>query len=142
VRLEEEFGMSEEPLRLAGCLCGQVRIEARGQPTNVRICHCRLCQKAMGSPFFARALYPRDQVTVTGRTERYASSPQLWRIFCPTCGTRLMAERPEAGRISVAIAAFENPDELPPECHMFVDSKVGWLRINDELPQYREWAPG
>ena len=133
--------MAEEVLRMAGCLCGQVRILARGQPTNVRICHCRLCQKSMGSPFFARALYPIDRVTVTGRTERYASSPELWRIFCPICGTRLAAERPGAARISVAIAAFDDPGGLPPECHMFTNSKIGWLEINDGLPQYAEWAP-
>ena len=33
------------------------------------------------------------------------------------------------------------PDELPPECHFFVAYKVGWVRINDDLPQYSEWAP-
>jgi hypothetical protein len=139
---KEALAMSEELLREGGCLCGQVRFQARGRPTNVRICHCRLCQKAMGSPFFARALYPLDQVTVMGRTERYASSSQLWRVFCPTCGTRVLAERPNAARLGIAIAAFDDPADLPPECHMFVASKVGWLRINDDLPQYPEWAPG
>ncbi len=128
-------------VREGGCLCGQVRFSAANAPINTRICHCRLCQKAMGGPFFARALYPADQVTITGRTERYASSPDLWRAFCPTCGTRLFAERPSAGRIGVALAAFDEPNALAPECHIFVASKLAWVRINDDLPQYDDRAP-
>src|SRR5262249_12796969 len=82
-----------------------------------------------------------DQVTVTGRTERYPSSPELWRVFCPTCGTRVLAERPSAGRMGIALAAFDDPNGLAPECHIFVASKLAWVRINDDLPQYAEGPP-
>jgi hypothetical protein len=133
--------MSDDTIRTGGCLCGAVGFETRGAPTNVRVCHCRLCQKAMGSPFFARALFPLDQVSVRGETARYPSSDLLWRVFCPQCGTRLFAERPSAQRMGIAVAAFDDPDALAPECHMFVESKIAWTCLDDGLPQHAGLAP-
>src|SRR4029434_4040629 len=92
-------------IREGGCLCGAVRFKAEGEPVNVRICHCRNCQKAMGSPFFARALFDQKALTVEGETARYPTSAALARVFCKICGTRLFAWRKQPAVAGVALAA-------------------------------------
>jgi hypothetical protein len=132
--------MSQEPVRIGGCLCGAVRFEARGEPENVRVCHCRLCQKAMGSPFFARALYKGRQVSLSGERRSYPTSNELERLFCPTCGTRIGAYRAASDNLALALALFDDPETLTPDAHFFTGSKLGWVATGD-LPSYAEWAP-
>ena len=72
-----------------GCACGAVRFRVEAPPIGVRICHCRICQKAMASPFIVQASFPKSAVTVTGETSFWQSSPRLKRHFCPCCGTRV-----------------------------------------------------
>ena len=124
-----------------GCLCGAVRIRAEGDPINVRICHCRNCQKAMGSPFFARALFEQSALTIEGETASYPSSDQLDRVFCPRCGTRLFAWRKVGTRAGVALAAFDDRNAFAPTAHMWVSEKMDWVRLDDGLPQYPETGP-
>ncbi|TIY10321.1 MAG: GFA family protein, partial [Mesorhizobium sp.] len=49
-----------------GCLCGAVRYRTDATPINERVCHCRLCQKALGAAFNARVLFRIDDVTIDG----------------------------------------------------------------------------
>jgi len=124
-----------------GCLCGAVRFKAEGEPLNVRICHCRNCQKAMGSPFFARALFPQQALTVTGATSRYATSPRLERVFCTKCGTRLFSWRTDGSAAGVALAAFDDRNAFQPTEHIWLSAKMDWVRIDDGLKQYQESVP-
>jgi hypothetical protein len=127
--------------REGGCLCGAVRFEAEGEPINVRTCHCRTCQKAMGSPFFARALFPQTVLTVRGETGRYASSEKLERVFCLTCGTRLFAWRTNGTAAGVALAVFDDRNSFAPTEHIWVSEKIDWVRLDDGLPQYPYGPP-
>jgi hypothetical protein len=121
-----------------GCLCGDVRFKAEGEPINLRICHCRNCQKAMGSPYFARALFPQTALKVEGETARYATSERLERVFCTRCGTRLFAWRTDGTAAGVAIATFDDPNAFAPTEHIFVARKIDWVRLDDGLPQHQE----
>ena len=127
--------------REGGCLCGAVRFKARGEPINVRICHCRNCQKAMGSPYYARALFEQADLTVEGETARYPSSDQLDRVFCKTCGTRLFSWRTVGTRAGVALAAFDDRNAFVPTEHIWVTEKLDWVKLDDGLPQYARGVP-
>src|SRR5947208_9300685 len=105
---DEEKSSGDAMIREGGCLCGAVRFRCEGEPLNVCICHCRNCQKAMGSPFFARALFDQQALTVEGETARYPSSEALDRVFCKACGTRLFSRRTNGTVVGVALAVFDD----------------------------------
>jgi hypothetical protein len=128
-------------IREGGCLCGAVRFKAKGEPINVRVCHCRNCQRAMGSPFFARALFAQAALTVEGDSARYASSEATDRVFCKTCGTRLFSWRTNGTAVGVALATFDDRNAFTPTEHIWVKEKIGWVKLDDGLPQYPERAP-
>jgi hypothetical protein len=127
--------------RQGGCLCGAVRFKTDGEPVNVRICHCRTCQKAMGSPFFARALFDQRALTIEGDTAFYPSSAAVERVFCKTCGTRLFSRRTNGTMVGVALATFDDRNAFAPTEHICVSDKIDWVRIDDGLPQYQETVP-
>jgi hypothetical protein len=127
--------------REGGCLCGAVRFKTEGEPANVRICHCRICQKAMGSPFFARALFDQRALRVEGDTAHYPSSEALERVFCTRCGSRLFSRRTNGTMVGVALAAFDDRNAFAPTEHIWVSEKMDWVRLDDGLKQYPQSVP-
>ena len=125
-----------------GCLCGQVRWRATAEPANVRFCHCRLCQTATGSPFFARAIFLDEVFQYTGETTCWPTSPRIDRLSCARCGTPMFAKpRDPPFRIGVSITTCHDRHALAPDCHIWVREKVDWLALNDGLAQFAEgWA--
>lgn len=122
-----------------GCLCGQVRWRATAPPANVRVCHCRLCQRWTGAPFFARAIFRAEHFAWSGGTVAWPTSARLVRHACARCGTPMLAAANDPpARIGVALATCNDPDALPPTVHIWTSSKVAWLAIGDGLPQCAE----
>jgi hypothetical protein len=124
-----------------GCLCGACRYGATGEPVNVRVCHCRLCQRAIGAAFNARALFRLDQVTLSGPIGRHNSSDAITRGFCTRCGTTVYSAREEAGLIGLTLGSLDDPGRWAPTAHIWVSSRQPWLVLADGLPQYPEGAP-
>jgi hypothetical protein len=125
-----------------GCLCGQVRYVATGEPMNVRVCHCGLCRRASGGMAFARAVFAKDALARSGEMATHASSARLLRHHCAVCHGLVYAEpldRPTV--MSIGLATLDDPDALQPDMHIWVSAKPAWLALNDGLPQYPEYGP-
>lgn len=127
--------------RSGGCPCGAVRFTCTGVPLNVRVCHCTDCQRVHAAPAVARALYPHERVRIDGTTGRFRTSRTLWRLFCPACGTRVMAWREPGGVAGVPLAGFDDPFPYPPTAHAFAASRPAWSVIGDGLRVYDGPAP-
>jgi hypothetical protein len=124
-----------------GCLCKACRYETPAAPINVRACHCRLCQKAIGASFNARVLVPLDTLRIDGPVAWHASSPDIRRGFCPRCGTTLFSERAAANAIGLTMGSLDDPDRFFPAEHIWVSSRQAWLTLGDDLPCHDEAAP-
>lgn len=103
-----------------GCLCGAVRIVARGRLDRVGICHCRDCRKHHGALFYAAAVFPQDAVTVTGETCAYAG-----RHFCPRCGSSVFARTGE--EVELHLGTLDGPDVLAPSYECWTIRRAAWL---------------
>jgi hypothetical protein len=116
-----------EPVLTGGCQCGAVRYALDQQPQNVHVCHCRMCQKAVGGPFAIICPVMKPSLRVTRGTITYfRSSDVARRGFCAACGTPLLFEYPEAEDIGILVGTLDEPDRAPPENQYGNESRVSW----------------
>ncbi|HEX5787661.1 MAG TPA: GFA family protein [Woeseiaceae bacterium] len=120
------------------CLCGKLRYTIAAAPSYACHCHCRSCQRAAGAPFVTWATFPAAAFAVTGGAlAEFHSSRGVTRGHCAGCGTTLTYEhvgRP--GEIDVTVASLAEPARITPRSHIWVDDKLPWLVLNDDLPQF------
>ena len=103
-----------------GCLCGNVRLTATGQPDRVGICHCLDCRKFHGALFHASAVFAQDAVTVTGQTDEYQG-----RFFCPRCGSSVFSRT--GNEIEVNLGSLDALDQLQPTYELWAIRREAWL---------------
>lgn len=126
---------SRDPVLTGGCQCGAVRYALYARPEGTHLCHCRMCQKAVGGPFAALAPVRKENFAWTrGKPATFRSSSVAKRDFCAACGTPLGFRYPDADWIDVTIGSLDTPAEAPPRKHYGVESRVAWLDAIAALP--------
>lgn len=103
-----------------GCLCGDVRITASGEPYRVGICNCLDCRKHHGALFHASAVFPAEAVTIVGHTGEYAG-----RHFCKRCGSSVFGR--SGDEVEVHLGTLDAPDQLLPTYELWTIRRESWL---------------
>lgn len=124
------------------CFCGQVQFEVAGPAKFACFCHCESCRRAAGAVYVPWATFAKDAFVVTsGDMFKHRSSSQATRGHCSHCGTSITYENSDReGQIDVNLTSFDDPALFSPGAHIWVDDKLPWVSIDDDLPQYSQWV--
>ncbi|RWM07857.1 MAG: GFA family protein [Mesorhizobium sp.] len=123
---------------LAGrCMCGAVTWIYSGQVTRNLVCHCADCQRATSAPLTAFLGMRPEQLSWTGDIRHYESSPNTFRGFCPSCGTRLYFRSDRwPHEIHVHAATMANPEDYLPDAQVLIRSRMKWLDRLSSIPAH------
>lgn len=126
------------------CLCGDIEFSAQLPSKWVAHCHCTMCQRSGGAAFITWVGVDESRCRIDdpqGRLIWYRSSDQGERGFCSRCGSTLFFRSARwAGELHVTLANFTGPVDRAPQAHVFWDTHVDWVRLDDDdgLPRKTE----
>ena len=136
-------------LHQGGCACGAIRYQVRGDPEICQICHCRFCQRRLGSAFGTVAYFDESNVTfLQGELSQYEHRSDetgrwLRMQFCPHCGTTVthtVQIRP--GLRAIALGTLDDPEWPQIQRHIWIQSKRSWVSIPTGMTVFPQGAPG
>ncbi|MDH3667190.1 MAG: GFA family protein [Paracoccaceae bacterium] len=128
-----------------GRLCGEVRYETSAEQLWVCHCHCSKCRKQTGAAVGTFVGFPAGSVRWLARNpERYRSSEDVERSFCPTCGSSIGFHR--AHETSLSIGSFDHPEDVVTDesfrLHVMHREHIDWFDTADDWPRYEKFGPG
>ena len=120
------------------CLCGRTRWEYEGGVTWACYCHCDDCRRNCAAPVVAWLGVPVENFKWTGEAPKtLESSRGVHRHFCATCGSPMGFEADHyPGGMHLYAASLEDPADFEPTFHVNYQSKLPWLKMDDDLPKY------
>jgi hypothetical protein len=118
------------------CTCRAVRYALRSAPLIVHCCHCRYCQRESGASYALNAVIESDRVVLLEGSPESVLTPSASGkgqniARCPACRVALWSSYAGAGEALrfVRVGTLENPDRLPPDIHIYTESKQPWVVI-------------
>lgn len=129
-----------------GCTCRHVRYRLTSRPMFVHCCHCRWCQRETGSAFVLNAMIEADRVEpLSGEVDVVDTPSNSGRgqkiSRCPKCHVAVWSNYAGAGPAIrfVRVGTLDEPDRLPPDIHIFTESKQPWVVLPSSVPAMPEY---
>jgi hypothetical protein len=125
------------------CLCRAVRYEIAQLDGAIVHCHCNTCRKANASPFTSTARVAKTNFRWLSGEDLlggYESSPGKVRRFCASCGSHVVAERPDQPYVILRVATLDDDPARKPAMPIWASHDVAWL-ATDNVPSFAEIPP-
>jgi hypothetical protein len=129
-----------------GCTCRHVRYRMTTRPLFVHCCHCRWCQRETGASFALNAMIESERIEVlSGNPVVIATPSNSGRgqkiVRCPECHIAVWSHYAGAGDAIrfVRVGTLDEPDRLPPDIHIFTESKQPWVVLPGGTPAVDEY---
>jgi hypothetical protein len=126
--------------RTAKCHCGALEVECEGEPDNVVMCHCELCQRRTGTSYNLGAWFSEKDVIISGDVKQYIRTGDAGKTltfnFCPECGSNVFWRIPEIepGSVGIAVGCFADPDFVAPTISIHGKGRHQWLEVPSAVP--------
>jgi hypothetical protein len=127
------------------CACRRIEYEIDQLDMPIGHCHCVTCRKTHAAAFTTTAGVNRVHFRWLKGEENltsFESSPGKLRHFCSTCGSHLVAERPNQPHVILRVATLDDDPALRPTMHIWRSQDASWLQDEGNVPSYQEWQPG
>jgi len=124
--------MSDNMQLKGNCLCGGVTVIAEEVKPSVGACHCSMCRKWGGGPFFALEAGSKVRFEGEENVARFNSSEWAERGFCKACGTHLFYHLKQADQYILPAGLFEPGPEMIFDHQIFIDEKPDFYHFANE----------
>jgi hypothetical protein len=129
--------MSETKVVEGGCLCNAVRFAVTLPSKWCAHCHCSMCRREHGAGYVTWVGFESTHFKLLSGDHHlswYESSPGARRGFCSTCGSSMLFESERwADETHVALGCLDGPVDRAPHAHVFHDSHVNWMPLDEAL---------
>lgn len=124
--------MNSKTGKSGSCLCASVRIVAKPKSNSIGVCHCVMCRKWGGGPFFAAECESAVDFEGTEYISTYSSSDWAERGFCRKCGTHLFYRLKQEGHYAIPVGLFEDSDDWMLADQIFIDQKPSFYSFAEK----------
>ena len=123
-----------------GCHCGHLRYQFDAPLRDIAHCHCSICRRTSGGIVVTWITVPLDAFKWLGASPAaYDSGPTCVRFFCSGCGAQMaLFSQHSPDTMDVTIGTLDHPENAPAERHIWTDSRLPWLHLDEHLPEERE----
>jgi hypothetical protein len=113
-----------------GCMCGEVRYLLTCEPIFTAMCHCSDCRRSCGAQCVAWVVVPVEHFSYTaGEPARFASSEDVERTFCSTCGTTLTYQiKKRKNHMDITTGSLDDPEAYPPTLDYHSRDRLSWVK--------------